>query len=92
MLQELMRSWWFWLSIFIVSWPLNFILWQKRKKEAKRVSNIFAQYYLMYKYPFNNDFWYDIMSFLGFPALLFYTVLFVILFVVTRIVDPFLWM
>ena len=91
MLQELMRSWWFWVLIFIIFWPLNYIFWQKRKKEAKLISNIFAQYYQMYKYPFNNDFWYDVMSVLGFPALLFYIVLFVIIFVVTRIFDPLFW-
>lgn len=91
MLQDMVGSWWFWISIFIVSWSLNFIFWQKRKEEAKRISNIFAQYHQMYKYPFNNDFWYDIMSVLGFPALLFYLVLFVTIFVVTRLVEPLFW-
>ena len=91
MLQDIVGSWWFWILIFIVSWPLNFKFWQNIKKGSRRINTFVEEWYQLYKYPFSHDYIYNIMSVLGFPALLFYIVTYVFLFIVTRLASPFLW-
>ncbi len=90
MLQDIVGSWWFWILIFIVSWPLNFKFWQNIKKGSRRINTFVEEWYQLYKYPFSHDYIYNIMSVLGFPALLFYIVTYVFLFIVTRLASPFL--
>ena len=91
MLQGLMKSWWFWVSIFIIFWPLNFIFWQNIKKGSRSINTFLEEWDQLYKYPFSRDYVYDIMSVLSFPALLFYVISFVFIFVITRLAEPFLW-
>ena len=84
MFHEMIRSWWFWVAGagYILFWVFTIGFWQGRKEGSKRIKTFVQEYYLMHKYPFRNDFGYDIMSILGPPAFLFYLLVVILRYVV----------
>jgi hypothetical protein len=86
MLREMVKNWWFWLAIysFVVFWILTIDFWQTRKKEYKTRTFV-ERYHLVHKYPFEGDFGYDVMSFLGPPAFLIFTLMLIFYYVLSFI-------
>jgi hypothetical protein len=81
MFVHIYESPWFWPAVvlYIVFWVLVAGFWQGRKEESRNINTFVEKEYLMHKYPFDSDFGYNVMSFLGPPVFLIYILLLVVL-------------